>query len=81
MTEVYGETLRLEVAGIFADDDRGVVLTREAATAEGEQLAWTSVHLWGFRGGRLARFTAYADADYQRFWSDNQPDTAAQARS
>jgi len=42
MTEVYGETLRLEVAGIFADDDRGVVLTREAATAEGEQLAWTS---------------------------------------
>jgi ketosteroid isomerase-like protein len=47
----------------------------------GKQLSWTGVHLWGFRDGRCARFTAYADADYQRFWSTKNPDAATWARS
>ena len=81
MAEVYGGTLRLEAIDIFANDDRGVVLTREAGTADGEDLTWTGVHLWGFRGGRCAQFTAYADADYQRFWSAKNLGPAPRAQS
>ena len=81
MTEVYGGTLRLEAIDIFANDDRGVVLTREAGTADGEDLTWTGVHLWGFRDGRCAHFTAYADAGYQRFWSAKNPGPAPRAQS
>ena len=81
MAEVYRGTLRLEAIDIFANDDRGVVLTREAGTAGGEDLTWTGVHLWGFRDGRCARFTAYADADYQRFWFTKNPNAATCARS
>ena len=43
--EVYGETLELEVIDILANDDRGVVLTREQATTRGEHAEWTGVHL------------------------------------
>ena len=81
MAEVYRGTLRLEAIDIFANDDRGVVLTREAGTADGADLTWTGVHLWGFRDGRCARFTAYADADYQRFWFTKNPNAATCARS
>ena len=69
MEEVYGGTLRLEVVDILVNDDRGVVLTREQGTAGGEAISWTGVHLWSFRDGRATSFVAYADADYQQFWS------------
>ncbi|MCW2933305.1 MAG: hypothetical protein JWM19_4267 [Actinomycetia bacterium] len=77
MTDVYGGTLRLELAGILADQDRGVVLTQETGTVGDASLSWTGVHLWDFRDGRLAQFTAYADADYQRFWSGKRRAAAA----
>jgi ketosteroid isomerase-like protein len=81
MMEVYGGTLRLEVVDIFANDDRGVVLTREAGTIGGEPVTWTGVHLWGFRDGRCARLVAYADADYQRFWSNKNRSASTRAQS
>ena len=81
MAEVYRGTLRLEAIDIFANDDRGVVLTREAGTADGADLTWTGVHLRGFRDGRCAQFTAYADAGYQRFWSAKNPGPAPRAQS
>jgi uncharacterized protein len=81
MTEVYGGTLRLEAVDIFANDARGVVLTREAGAVGGEQVTWTGVHLWGFRGRRCAGFTAYADADYQRFWSNRNPGSVVRVQS
>ena len=56
--EVHGGTPRLEVADIFANDGRGVLLTQEAGTTGGKQLTLTSVHLRGFHDGRYARFTA-----------------------
>jgi ketosteroid isomerase-like protein len=70
MMEVYGGTLRLEVLDILANDDRAVVLTREQGTAADELVRWTGVHVWRFRDGRCEQFIAYADAHYQRFWSD-----------
>jgi len=80
MTEVYRGTLRLEAVDVFANDARSVVLTQEAGTVGGDQLTWTGVHLWEFRDGRCTRFTAYADADYQRFWSNQSPGAAARAQ-
>ena len=70
MMEVYGGSLQLEVVDILANDGRGVVLTRERGTTREGHLEWTGVHLWEFRDGRCARFTAYNDAGYQRFWSE-----------
>jgi hypothetical protein len=69
MMDVYGGTLRLEVVDIFANDNRGVVLTRETGTTDGETVKWSGVHIWSFRDGRCTQFVAYADAIYQRFWS------------
>jgi ketosteroid isomerase-like protein len=73
MMTVYGGTLRLEVVDIFANDDRGVVLTREAGTTGGASATWTGVHLWSFRHGRCAQLVTYADAEYQRFWLGRSP--------
>lgn len=69
MTEVYGGTLQVEIAGIVADDNHAVVLTRESGTVRGESAAWTGVHVWSFDQGRATRFMSYASAEYQRFWN------------
>ena len=34
-----------------------------------EDLAWTGVHVWGFRDGKCARFESYYDDAYSEFWS------------
>jgi ketosteroid isomerase-like protein len=69
MMDVYHGTLRVEIAGMIADDEHGIVLTRESGTADGEPVAWTSVHVYTFGNGRVTRFTSYGSADYQRFWA------------
>jgi ketosteroid isomerase-like protein len=69
MMEVYRGTLQVEIASIIADDDHGVVLTRESGTVDGEQVAWTSVHVYSFDHGRVRSFVSYGSAEYQRFWS------------
>ena len=62
----------MEITGIVADDDHGIVLTRESGTAHGEPVAWTGVHVWSFDQGGCHRLVAYASAEYQRFWSGNR---------
>jgi ketosteroid isomerase-like protein len=69
MMDVYHGTLRVEIAGIIADDDHGIVLTRESGTVDGEQVAWTGVHVYTFDSGRVTRFVNYGSAEYQRFWA------------
>src|SRR5207253_3114679 len=69
MMEVYRGTLRVEIAAVVADDDRGIVLTREAGTVDGEPVTWTGVHLWQFDQGSCTRFVNYGSAEYQRFWA------------
>jgi len=72
MMDVYDGTLRVEIAGIVADDDHGVVFTRESGTAHREPIAWTGVHVWSFGQGRATRFVNYGSAEYQRFWAGKQ---------
>lgn len=69
MMEVYHGTLRVEIADIVADDDHGIVLTRESGAVDGEQVSWTSVHVYSFARGRVRGFTNYGSAEYQRFWA------------
>ena len=58
MMDVYHGTLRVEIAGIIADDDHGIVLTRESGTVDGEQVAWAGVHVYTFDSGRVTRFVS-----------------------
>ena len=69
MMDVYHGTLRVEIAGMIADDDHGIVLTRESGTVDGEQVAWTGVHVYTFDNGLVTRFTNYGSAEYQQFWA------------
>jgi uncharacterized protein len=69
MMGIYGDTFRLEIVEILADDNRGVVLTSEAGTSRGGSLAWTGVHLWTFQDGRCTRFQSFMDRAYNEFWA------------
>ena len=70
MMNVYGGSLRVEVVDVIANDDRGVVLTRESGTVDDEPVAWTSVHVWHLRDGHAQSFVSYGSAEYQRFWAN-----------
>jgi ketosteroid isomerase-like protein len=69
MTEVYHGTLRVEIDCIVADADHAIVLTRESGTADGKQVAWTSVHVYSFDQDHVTSFVNYGSAEYQRFWA------------
>ena len=77
MMEVYAGTLRVEVQAILADDDRGVVLTRERSESGGEPVSWTGTHIWTFRDGRCMDFLAMNDGVYNRFWAARGSGSAA----
>jgi ketosteroid isomerase-like protein len=70
MMEIYKGNLRVEVLDILANDDYGIVLTRESGTVEGDPVAWKSVHEFSFSGGRVNQFVRYGSVEYQRFWLD-----------
>lgn len=72
MGELYSGTLAVEVADIVANEHRGIVLTKESATMDGEDLAWTSAHVFRFERGKAVDFTAYTDDAYHAFWSGSR---------
>jgi len=69
MRELFRGTLRLEPVDILANDDYGVVLTREAAQYAGKTLDFRSVHLWTILNGKSTQFDVYFDDAYHKFWS------------
>ena len=77
MMEVYAGTLRVEVHDILANDDHGVVLTRERGETAGEPVGWTGTHIWTFRDGRCTEFLAMNDGVYNRFWVTRSSGSAA----
>ena len=70
MMDIYKRNLRVEVVDIIADDNHGIVLTRESGTVGGDPVAWNSVHQFSFSDGRASRFVSYGSAEYQRYWSN-----------
>jgi ketosteroid isomerase-like protein len=77
MMENYAGTLRVEVQDILANDDRGVVLTRECGETASESVSWTGTHIWTFRDGRCTEFLAMNDGVYNRFWARRGSGSAA----
>ena len=77
MMEVYAGTLRLDVHDILANDDHGVVLTRERGETGGEAVSWTGTHIWTFGDGRCTEFIAMNDGVYNRFWATRDSGSAA----
>jgi ketosteroid isomerase-like protein len=69
MFEVYAGTLRLDVVDIVANDDHGVVLTREQGETSSEAISWRGAHIWTFCEGRRTEFVAVNDGAYNRFWA------------
>jgi ketosteroid isomerase-like protein len=69
MMDVYAGSLRVQIVDIVANENHGVVLTRESGTTGSQEIAWTSVHVWSFRDGQADRFTNYSSADFQKFWA------------
>lgn len=72
MADVYGGTLRAEIASTVADGDHVIVLTRGSGTVRGEPVAWTGVHVWSFDQGLATRFVSYGSAEYQWFWASGE---------
>lgn len=68
MMDLYGGTLRVEVADILANDQRGVVVTKEQASHQGRNLEFSCIHLWIVRDGKLAEFRVFYDDAYHQFW-------------
>src|SRR5947199_9267649 len=54
MMAPYEGTLRVEVTAIVADDHDGFVAVKESAQRPSPGLAYTGVHVWGFREGRIS---------------------------
>jgi ketosteroid isomerase-like protein len=69
MMELYRGTLQLEVVDVLANDDVGIVITKESAEYGGKPLEYSGVHHWQFRQGKLARFENYTDDTYSEFWA------------
>jgi ketosteroid isomerase-like protein len=69
MLEVYGGTLELNVRAVLADAHYGIVLTGERGSYQGDELAYSSVHIFTFADGRCTEFLALQDDEYDRFWA------------
>jgi ketosteroid isomerase-like protein len=68
MADIYKGNLRVQVLDIIANDEHGVVLTRESGTVDGDSMAWNGVHEFTFSNRRVSRFVSYASSEYQRYW-------------
>jgi uncharacterized protein len=69
MMDLYGGTLRLEVIDGFANDEHGIVITRESAEFAGQPLEYSGIHHWTFDGPSCVRFQNYTDDAYDDFWA------------
>ena len=69
MMDIYKGQLSVEVIDIIANENYGIVLTRESGSLDGDQLTWTGVHQFSFDGSQVKRFVNYCSAEYQRYWA------------
>lgn len=68
LMELSGGTFRIKVLDVLANDEHGVVLTRETAQHDGRVLDNHAVHVWDMRGGACSRFRGYNEETWDRFW-------------
>lgn len=68
--EAVANTLHEEPLHFHAGDEHGFVVVAQRAERDGTQRAWTCVHWWRIRGGRLAEFHELIDDPiaYEATW-------------
>jgi ketosteroid isomerase-like protein len=69
LMQLSNGTFRLEVLDILANERRGVALTRETASRNGQTLDNHAVHVWELRDGKGSRFHGYNEEGWDDFWS------------
>jgi len=68
LVELSGGTFRIQVLDILANDEHGVVLTRETAQHDGKTLDNHAVHVWDVGDGTCTRFRGYNEDAWDEFW-------------
>jgi hypothetical protein len=68
LMELSGGTFRIGVLDILANDEHGVVLTRETAQHDGRALDNHAVHVWDMQEGVCTRFRGYNEEAWDEFW-------------
>ena len=68
LVELSGGTFRIQVLDILANDEHGVVLTRETARHDGKTLDNHAVHVWDMREGTCTGFRGYNEDAWDEFW-------------
>jgi ketosteroid isomerase-like protein len=75
-------TLRLDVRGVLADDERTVVLARAEAEFDGEMIAWGTVAIFRVASGRIAEcwVLPHDQHAFDRIWSSAAGPSALSGR-
>jgi ketosteroid isomerase-like protein len=69
LMELSEGTFSLEVVDMFANEQRGVVLTMERAKRDGRGLENRAVHVWEMSDVKGTRFDGYHEEVWDEFWS------------
>jgi len=69
LAETYGDTFRLEIRDILANDRHGVVLALERAQCGGKVLENRAVHVYDIRDGKCAQCRAYNEHTWDELWT------------
>jgi uncharacterized protein len=67
LIETYGDTFRLEVEDILANDTHGVALTRERRQRGGKAMENRAVHVYDMRDGKCVRCRVYNEDIWDEF--------------
>jgi ketosteroid isomerase-like protein len=69
LANTYGDTFRLQIRDILANDRHGVVLTFERAHRDGKVLENRAVHVYDIRDGKCAQCRAYNEHTWDELWT------------
>jgi ketosteroid isomerase-like protein len=73
--ELANATFRIDVRGVLADDERGVILAGGQVEHRGETSAWGTVGIFRIAEGRIAEcwVLPHDQAAFDEIWSDLTP--------
>jgi uncharacterized protein len=71
--ELADATFRIDVRGVLADDERAVILAGGEVESGGETLAWRTLSIFRFAGGRIAEcwVLPYDQHRFDEIWSSD----------
>ena len=71
VSELSGGTFQLDLHGVFADDEHGVVLVHARGERDGKTLDMNEVHVFHFKDGKTSEFWGFEEDQRaaDEFWS------------